>query len=143
MNLITVNRKASFDYFIEKTFQAGICLIGDEVKSIRQKHISLVDSFIFVRDGEVFLKNAYIKCYENAFLPIDERRSRKLLLTKKEIEKLSKIEKGKTIIPLKVYFKGSFCKIEIAICSGKKMYDKRESLKEKDIQRELKRDYNC
>ena len=82
-NIVTVNKRATFDYFIEKTFQAGICLVGDEVKSVRQKHMSLVDSFVFVRDGEVFLKNAYIKCYENAFLPIDERRSRKLLLNKK------------------------------------------------------------
>ena len=143
MEIITINRKASFDYFIGKTFQAGICLVGDEVKSVRQKHMSLVDSFIFVRDGEVFLKNAYIKGYKNAFLPVeDERRSRKLLLNKNEIEKLSKIDKGETIIPLKVYFNGPYCKVEIAICRGKKLYDKRDSIKEKDIERELKKNYN-
>lgn len=140
MEIITINRRANFDYFIEKTFQAGICLVGDEVKSIRQKHISLNDSFIFVRGGEVFLKNAYIKCYKNAFLPVDERRSRKLLLNKNEIDKLSKLDDGRTIIPTKVYFKGSFCKIEIAICKGKKTYDKRESIKKKDIDREMRRE---
>ncbi|MBQ7307176.1 MAG: SsrA-binding protein SmpB, partial [Clostridia bacterium] len=122
MEIITTNKKANFEYFIEKTYQAGICLVGDEVKSIRQKHISLVDSFVFVRNGEVFLKNAYIKCYQNAFLPIDEKRSRKLLLNKQEIEKLSKLDAGRTIIPTKVYFKGSYCKVEIAVCKGKKLY---------------------
>lgn len=142
MNIITVNKRANFDYFIEKTFQAGICLIGDEVKSIRQKHISLADSFVFVRNGEVFLKNAYIKCYKNAFLPVDEKRSRKLLLTKKEIEKLSKLDDGKTIIPTKVYFNGSYCKIEIAICKGKKLYDKRDTLKKKEVEKEIKRSFS-
>ena len=139
-NVIATNRKANFDYFIDKKYQAGICLVGDEVKSIRQKHITLNDSFVFIRDGEVYLKNAYIKNYSNAFLPIDERRSRKLLLTKKEIEKLSKLEKGQTIIPLRVYFKGAYCKIEIAVCRGKKLYDKKDSLKEKDIEREMKKE---
>ena len=138
METITVNKKATFDYFIEKTFEAGICLIGDEVKSVRQKHISLMDSFVFVRNGEVFLKNAYIKSYENAFMPIEERRTRKLLLHKKEIEKLSKLDDGRTIVPLKVYFKGPFVKVEIARAKGKKLYDKRETIKKRDIDREIR-----
>ena len=137
MKLVTVNKKAQFDYFIEKTFEAGICLIGDEVKSIRQKHISLLDSFVQVRNGEVFLKNSYIKSYEKAFLPVEERRTRKLLLNKREIEKLSKLDDGRTIVPLKVYFKGAFVKVEIAICKGKKLYDKRETIKKRDLDREV------
>ena len=139
MEIITVNKKATFDYFLEKTFEAGICLVGDEVKSIRQKHISLLDSFVFVRNGEVFLKNVYIKNYEKAFLPIDEKRSRKLLLNKREIEKLSKLDDGRTIIPTKVYFKGPYVKVEIAIAKGKKLYDKRDTIKKRDIDREIQK----
>lgn len=138
-NIIAVNKKANFEYFLEKTFEAGIVLCGSEVKSIRQNHISLLDSFVFCRNGEVFLKNAYIKMYDKSYDVIDERRDRKLLLHKKEIEKLSKLDDGRTIIPTKVYFKGSNVKVEIAIAKGKKLYDKRQTIKDRQLDREQKR----
>lgn len=137
--VIAVNKKANFDYFLEKTFEAGIVLVGSEVKSIRQGHISLLDSFVFCRNGEVYLKNAYIKNYDKAYDTIDEKRSRKLLLHKKEIEKLSKLDEGRTIVPTKVYFSGQNVKLEIAIAKGKKLYDKRNTVKNRDLDRELKR----
>lgn len=145
MRLICTNKKASFNYFIISTLQAGICLVGSEVKSIRNGDINLNDSFIFISNGEVFLKNAYIKKYKfSSAFQVDERRSRKLLLNKNEISKLeSKVkEKGFTLVPVKMYFDRGFVKVEIAIAKGKKLYDKRESLKEKatnlEIQRNLK-----
>lgn len=145
MRLICTNKKASFNYFIISTLQAGICLVGSEVKSIRNGDVNLNDSFIFISNGEVFLKNAYIKKYKfSSAFQVDERRSRKLLLNKNEISKLeSKVkEKGFTLVPVKMYFDRGFVKVEIAIAKGKKLYDKRESLKEKatnlEIQRNLK-----
>lgn len=145
MRLICTNKKANFNYFIISTLQAGICLVGSEVKSIRNGDVNLNDAFVFISDGEVFLKNAYIKQYKfaNAF-QVDERRSRKLLLNKSEISKLeSKVkEKGFTLVPVKMYFDKCFVKVEIAIAKGKKLYDKRDTLKEKatnlEIQRSLK-----
>ena len=145
MRLICTNKKANFNYFIISTLQAGICLVGSEVKSIRNGDVNLNDAFIFISNGEVFLKNAYIKQYKfaNAF-QVDERRSRKLLLNKSEINKLeSKVkEKGFTLVPVKMYFEKSFVKVEIAVAKGKKLYDKRDTLKEKatnlEIQRSLK-----
>ena len=145
MRLICTNKKANFNYFIISTLQAGICLVGSEVKSIRNGDVNLNDAFIFISNGEVFLKNAYIKQYKfaNAF-QVDERRSRKLLLNKSEINKLeSKVkEKGFTLVPVKMYFDKSFVKVEIAVAKGKKLYDKRDTLKEKatnlEIQRSLK-----
>ena len=139
MKIVAVNKRANFDYFIEKTFEAGIVLEGSEVKSVRQKHISLEESFVFVRNGEIFLKNAYIKEYDKSFDKMDERRSRKLLLHKKEIEKLEKLDKGKTIIPTKIYFKGPILKVEIAIAQGKKLYNKKETIKGRDLDREMNR----
>ena len=142
MKTITVNKKAYFNYFISDETEAGIVLEGSEVKSIRNGNVSLNESFVIIQEGEVFLKNAYIKPYEKAgvFIP-DSRRNRKLLLGKQEILKLEKkIEaKGFTILPLKIYLKGNLVKVQIGIGKGKKLYDKREDLKEKTIKKDLQR----
>ena len=111
MDLIQTNKKAYFEYFVEDTFEAGIVLVGSEVKSVKSGHMSIVESYITLKDGELFLKNAYIKNYENSnsSLAPDEKRIRKLLLTKCEIEKIRKKTevKGYTIVPLKVYIKNN------------------------------------
>ena len=139
-NIIANNKKAYFEYFIEETFEAGIVLVGAEVKSIRAGGISLTDSFVIIKNGEVFLKNAYIKPFEkaSAYAP-NERKDRKLLLNRREIQKLfkAKQEKNYTIVPLKVYFKNNRVKIVIGLAKGKKLYDKKDSLKEKSQKRDL------
>lgn len=140
--LIENNKKAYFEYFIEETFEAGIALEGCEVKSIRKGGISLKESFCSVTNGEVFLKNCHITPYDKgSTFNSDPRRDRKLLLNKAEIKKLfvKTKTKGYTIIPTKAYLKGGRVKIEIALALGKHLYDKRESLKEKDIKRETDR----
>ena len=143
MKVIATNRKASFDYFLEETFEAGIVLQGCEVKSLRNKEASLVDTFVFIRNGEVFLKNLYIKPYDKttSYQP-NERQDRKLLLHKREILKLQRgiNEKGYSVVPTKMYFKNSIVKVEIALAKGKKLYDKRETIKNRDIEIEVQRD---
>lgn len=143
MKIITTNRKAHFDYIIEKTFKAGIVLVGSEVKSLRNKESSLNDTFVFIKGNEVFLKNLYIKPYEKttSYAPA-ERKDRKLLLTKKEIAVLKRgiTEKGYTIVPTKMFFDGSLVKVEIALAKGKKLYDKRETIKERDVNRQINRE---
>ena len=133
-----VNRKANHDYFIKDTIEVGIELKGTEIKSIRKGSANINDSFARIKNYEVFLTNMYIAKYEegNRFNH-DERRERKLLLHKNEIIKLDHIVTTQryTLIPLKLYFKKNKVKIELGVCQGKKKYDKRESLKEKDIQR--------
>ena len=140
MKVIADNKKAYFDFFISDNTEAGIELKGSEVKSIRAGGISLNESYVRVVGNEVFLINAFIKPFEksSSFVP-DSRRTRKLLLRKSEIAKLSQkvSEKGLTIIPLKVYLKGNLVKVEIGIGKGKKLFDKRETLKEKTAQREI------
>lgn len=134
------NKKAYFDYFIEEEIEAGIVLKGTEIKSIREGNANLKDTYAIVRNGEVFLLNMYIGKYNDASVfNHEERRTRKLLLKKSEILKLrDKIEiTGYTLIPLKLYFKNNKAKILLGICKGKKNYDKRESIKERDIKREL------
>lgn len=137
-SVIAKNKKAYFDYYIEDVFQAGIVLVGSEVKSIRAGGVSILDSFIVIKNGEVFLKNAYIKKFEKttAYIP-DERKDRKLLLNKQEINKIirAKQEKNYTIVPLKVYLNNNKVKVEIGLAKGKKLYDKKESLKEKSQKR--------
>lgn len=141
MKLIQNNKKAYYEYFIEDTFEAGICLVGSEVKSVKNGHISITDSFVSLKNDELFLKNAYIKPYEktNNF-SVSDLRVRKLLLKKEEILKIKKkVEtKGYTIVPTKVYIKDNLVKLEIAVCKGKKLYDKRETIKNRDIQRQIK-----
>ena len=140
MQIISNNKKAYHDYFIEETYEAGIVLVGSEVKSVRQGGISLLDSFVVIKNNEVFLKNAYIKPFEktSSFVP-NSKRDRKLLLNKNEIQKLTKQtkEKNYTLVPTKVYFKNNIVKIEIGLAKGKKLYDKKEVLKEKSQKREI------
>ena len=143
-----INRKAKFDYFIEDEYEAGIVLTGTEIKSIRAGHCNLKDSYGIVKNGEVFLLNMFIGQYrEGNIFNHSETRSRKLLLHKKEIKKIenSISLNGLTLVPLKGYFKDNKFKILVGIGRGKKNYDKRESLKERDIKREvdknLKRHY--
>lgn len=140
MKVIANNKKAYFDFFISDNTEAGISLVGSEVKSVRNGGISLNESYIRVIGNEVFLINAFIKPFEKAtsFAP-DPRRTRKLLLKKSEIAKLKQRveEKGLTIVPLKVYLKGNLVKVEIGIGKGKKLFDKRETLKERSAQREI------
>lgn len=143
MKIIATNRKAYYNYFIEDTFQAGIVLSGSEVKSIRQGNVSLEESYVSSsKNSELFVRNFYIKPYEKSsvFVPND-RRDRKLLLNKSEINKLishSK-EKGFTIVPTKVYLKGHLVKLEIALAKGKHLYDKKRVIAERDKDRDLKR----
>ena len=144
MKIVATNRKAYHDYFILDTYEAGIVLKGSEVKSIRLGNVNLKDSYVSIsRSNEVFVKNVYIKTYDKttAFV-LDERRDRKLLLNRSEINKIfSKVkEKGMTIVPLQIYFKGQHLKIEIALAKGKHTYDKKDVLKDKDNLRELQRD---
>ena len=133
-----VNRKANHDYFIKDTYECGIVLQGIEIKSIRKGNVNINDSYARIKNNEVFLTNMYIGKYEegNRFNH-DERRERKLLLKKNEILKLAhEIDTKKlTLIPLKVYFVRNRAKISLGLCQGKKLYDKRESIKEKDIRR--------
>lgn len=142
MKLISQNKKARHDYFIEESLEAGIQLLGSEIKSIRLGKVNLNDSFVTFKNGEMYVNNMHISTYEfsNRFNH-DETRARKLLVHKKEIFKwFSKTrEQGYTIIPLKIYLKDGLAKVEIGLAKGKKDYDKRESLKEKDTQMRLKK----
>jgi SsrA-binding protein len=137
------NRKALYDYEILNTFSAGIELLGLEAKSVREGKINLRGAFVVVRGGEAFLLNADITPYQPKNTPAeyDALRERKLLLTEAEIAELKKAEdtKGLTIVPLSVYNKGKFIKLDIAVARGKKQFDKRQSIKKRDVERELKR----
>lgn len=138
------NRKATFDYEIEDVYEAGIVLKGTEIKSIREGKANLKDSYAIIKKGEIFLLNMHISHYEQGnIFNHDETRTRKLLLHKNEIIKLnSKLElDGLTLVPLKLYFVRNKAKILIGLAKGKKNYDKRESIKEKDIQRNLSKEY--
>ena len=135
------NKKAYFDYYILEEIEAGIALLGTEIKSIRKGSVDLKDTFVNIKNNEAYLLNMYIAKYEEGnIFNHDERRTRKLLLHKKEILKLKEKTKqeGLTIIPLKLYFKKDKVKVLIGICKGKKLYDKRASLKEKDLQKEAR-----
>lgn len=135
------NKKAYFDYFIENEIEVGIALKGTEIKSVRKGSVDLKDSFVNIKNNEAFIINMYIAKYEEGnIFNHDERRSRKLLLHKKEIKKIKeKINvEGKTIVPLKLYMKNGKAKILIAIAKGKKLYDKRETIKKRDLERENK-----
>jgi SsrA-binding protein len=138
------NRRARFDYFIEDEIECGIELVGTEIKSFRKGSASIVDSYGLIRNNEVYLLNSYIAKYDegNRFNH-DERRNRKLLLHKDEIRKLNEKVKlqGISLIPLKMYFKGNKVKVLLGVCKGKKLYDKRETIKERDLKRESKNNY--
>ena len=138
-----LNRKARHDYFIEEEYECGIVLTGTEIKSIRDGKANIKDSYAIIRKNELFLLNMFISHYkEGNIFNHNETRTRKLLMHKKEILKLSdKIAlQGYTLIPLKVYFKSNKAKVLLGLCKGKKNYDKRESIKERDIKRQLDKD---
>ena len=144
MKLVANNKKAYHDYFIEDKFEAGIVLVGTEVKSLRMGQCSIKEAFISVDDGEIFIQRMHINPYEKGnIFNKDPLRKRKLLLHRAEINKIlgKAKEKGYTIVPLKVYFSGSLVKIEIALARGKKLYDKRDSIAKKDQQREAQREF--
>jgi SsrA-binding protein len=140
--LICQNRKAFHDYFIEESVQAGISLLGSEVKSLREGKVNLGDSHGDIKSGEVFLVDAHISPYSQANrLNHNPLRTRKLLLHKKEIKRLiGKVEqRGYTLIPLKLYFVDGRVKVDLALAKGKKLFDKRETLKKKTMEREMER----
>ena len=136
------NRKARHDYFIEDIYEAGISLTGTEIKSVRLGNANIKDSYAIIKKHEVFLLNMFISPYkEGNIFNHNETRTRKLLLHKKEIKKLEdKLEmQGLTLIPLKLYLKNNKLKVELGLCRGKKNYDKRESIKERDVKRNLEK----
>ncbi|MDO4554843.1 MAG: SsrA-binding protein SmpB [Lachnospiraceae bacterium] len=144
IKLIANNKKARHDYFIEEAFEAGIALHGTEVKSLRMGQCSIKEAFISIQNGEVFIQRMHINPYEKGnIFNKDPLRVKKLLLHKSQIARLSGQikEKGYTIVPLKVYLKGSLVKVEIGLARGKKLYDKRQDIAKKDQEREARRDF--
>ncbi len=143
MKIIAVNKSASFEYFIEEKYEAGVVLEGSEVKSLRAGKASLGECFCEVRGGEVYVKNMHIAIYDKsgAFSTRDSRRDRKLLLHKQEIHKIvGRVhERGYTLVPLKLYFKDALVKMEVALCRGKHTYDKKQALKARDVKRDTDR----
>ncbi len=142
--LIANNKKAYHDYFILEKYEAGIALNGTEVKSLRMGKCSIKEAYVRIENGEVYIYGMHISPYEKGnIFNRDPLRTRKLLLHRSEINKLTgKIkEKGMTIMPLRVYFKGSLVKVEIGLARGKKMYDKRQDIAKKDQEREARRDF--
>jgi SsrA-binding protein len=140
--IVASNRRARHDYEILDTFEAGLALVGPEVKSLRNGKASLSDGYAFIRRGEVFLANVHIGPYEQAFREnVEPRRERKLLLHRKEIDRLaSKVaERGLTLIPLRLYFRRGRAKVEIGLCRGKRRHDKREAIRERETDRDLQR----
>lgn len=143
MKTIASNRSATYEYFIEDRLEAGIVLEGAEVKSLRLGNCNLKDSFCFIREGQVTLKNMHIAVYDKAgaFNSKESKRDRRLLLHKNEIAKIvGKInEKGMTLVPLSLYLKDGLVKVELGVCRGKQTYDKKRSIAEKDRERDLQR----
>lgn len=144
MRQIAYNRYAGFEYFILEKYEAGIVLEGAEVKSLRAGNCNLRDSFCILRGGELILKNMHIPVYDKsgAFSTKDSKRDRKLLMHRAEISRLAgkMNEKGYTLVPISLYFSGSLVKAEIALCKGKKTYDKKRTIAERDKKRELDRE---
>lgn len=141
-NLIAQNRKARHDYMVIETIEAGMVLKGTEIKAIRNRRVNLKDGYVRVRDGEAYLVNVHISPYEQGNLfNHDPLRTRKLLMHKKQIAKLTAETKntGITLIPLKLYIKNGFAKVLVGVAKGKKQYDKRHDLKQKDMNREINR----
>ena len=135
-----INKRAKFDYFVEEEYEAGIVLTGTEIKSVRNGHCNIKDCYGIVKNNEIFLLNMFIGQYkEGNIFNHDETRNRKLLLHKNEIKKIANaIElNGLTLIPLKLFFKDNKLKVLLGVCKGKKTFDKRETMKERDIKREV------
>jgi len=144
VKVISVNRRARFDYSVEESFEAGIVLLGTEVKSIKDGRLSFPDGFGEVRDGAVWLRNFAVAEYPfSSIFNHDPDRPKKLLLHAQEIKRIDRRvrEKGYTLIPLAVYLKHGLIKIELGLCKGKKLYDKRADIKERELDRELRRDF--
>lgn len=144
VKVVAVNRRARFDYSVDETFECGIVLFGTEVKSIKDGRVSFPDAFAEVRDGEVWMRG--FRVAENGFSSIfnhDPDRQKKLLLHAQEIKRIDRRvrEKGYTLIPLSIYLKHGLIKIELGLCKGKKQYDKRADIKERDVERELRREF--
>lgn len=142
IKVVATNRKARHDYIIEDTYEAGIALLGSEIKSIRAGQVNLRDSYATIRDGEVWLLNAHISAYQQASYQNHEpRRERKLLMHRREINRLTgKLqEKGLTLVPLRIYLKNSRAKVELGLARGKKTFDKRQTLREKSDRRQIER----
>lgn len=142
--IICQNKRARFDYFIEDTYECGIVLSGTEIKSIRCGKVSITESFCYIKNGEMIIDNMHISKYEQGnIFNHDPDRLRKLLLHKKEILKISSLvsRDGYTLVPLDVHLSNGFAKVNLGIAKGKKLYDKRESIKERDIKRNLEKNY--
>ena len=142
MKIVCQNRKAFHDYSIEETTEAGLMLLGTEVKSLRDGKANLKDSYVLIKDSEALLFNCHISPYSHGnIMNHDPLRTRKLLLHKKEIERLKGklVQKGYTLLPLKIYFKGPFAKVEIGLGKGKKQYEKRETIKEREAKKDIER----
>ncbi len=142
--IIAENRKARFDYFIEDTYECGIVLEGTEVKSVKNGNISFPDAFAEIINGEVWVKNFHISEYSfSSIFNHDPDRPKKLLLHADEIKRLNRRveEKGCTLIPLDFYLKDGRVKVTLAVCKGKKMYDKRAAIKDRDVQRDIQREF--
>jgi SsrA-binding protein len=140
IKMVSENRKARFDYVIEDSFEAGLVLSGSEVKSLRQGAMNLKDSYVVMSKGEAYLQNANISPYKaSSYNNHEPERRRKLLLRKAELDRIERAidERGYTCVPLKVYFKGSWAKVEVALAKGKNSGDKRDSIKTRDVNREL------
>ncbi|MBQ7050916.1 MAG: SsrA-binding protein SmpB [Firmicutes bacterium] len=144
IKLVAQNKKAHFEYFLEELFEAGLSLSGTEVKSLRQGKCSLKESFVRIEKGEAFLYNMHISPYEQGnIFNKDPLRTRKMLLHKSEIRRLiGKVKTdGYTIVPVKIYFKGNYAKVQIALAKGKKLYDKRQDIAKKDQRREAEKSF--
>lgn len=142
MKIVAQNRKAYHDYSIEETAEAGIQLLGTEVKSLRDGRANLKDSYVLIKDSEVFLFNCHISPYSHGnIMNHDPLRTRKLLLHRKEIDRIQAKaqQKSYTLIPTKIYFKGSFVKVEIGLAKGKREFEKRDSIKEREARRDIER----
>jgi SsrA-binding protein len=141
---ITSNRKAYFEYSVLESFDAGIKLIGNEVKSIRRSDVTIADSFVYIKNGELFIKNMKVAKYKQSHMldKHDENREKKLLLNRREINKIEKLIQsvGTTIIPLEVFIYKNLIKVKIGVCKGKKLWNKKEDIKSRDIDRDSKRE---
>lgn len=142
MKIISTNKKAYHDYFVIDTFEAGIQLVGCEVKSVRAGEVNLKDSYATIKNGQLVLVSAYIKNYDKgSFSNVDSRRDRRLLMHRMEIMRLlGKVkEKGYSLVPLKIYLKDALVKVEVGLVKGKQLYDKKKSIAEKDAERDRQR----
>jgi SsrA-binding protein len=141
---ITTNKKAYFEYSVLESFDAGIILVGNEVKSIRRSDVTIADSFVYIKNGELFIKNMKVAKYKQSHMldKHDENREKKLLLNRKEINKIEKLIQtvGTTIIPLEVFVSNNLIKLKIGVCKGKKLWNKKEDIKNRDIDRDAKRE---